>query len=134
MVSSVYRPTVERRPRTALGRCYHSPGPASSRQTVGRAEALQTGEPRALSNTGGPRKDRGKDTRRMTATEHCRTSPHLASLSATTSSSQRWRTPGRDRQAGGHWFEPSTAHSRKPLLAQGFPCFSVLKDPESLLC
>ena len=25
----------------------------------------------------------------------------------------------RDRQAGGHWFEPSTAH-RKPLLAQGF--------------
>jgi len=28
---------------------------------------------------------------------------------------QFWRTRGSPRQAGGHWFEPSTAHHRNPL-------------------
>jgi hypothetical protein len=29
-------------------------------------------------------------------------------------------TPARDRQAGGHWFEPSTAHSGKAPLGGAF--------------
>ena len=33
-----------------------------------------------------------------------------------------WLAPGRDRQAGGHWFEPSTAHRRQALLCRAF-CF-----------
>ena len=64
------------------------------------------------------RKDRGKNTRRTAASDDERGAPPSASLSRRDPHDHRRRSAERDRQAGGHWFEPSTAHFSPALLSQ----------------
>src|SRR5579864_3153004 len=51
----------------------------------------------------------------------------LREILAKTKNRNRWRTSRRDRQAGGHWFEPSTAHYERPANA-GFLFAALATD------
>jgi hypothetical protein len=46
-------------------------------------------------------------------------------LSRLASRAERVRTVAPTRQAGGHWFEPSTAHSGPPSHAAGNSCLTM---------
>src|SRR3954454_8930161 len=98
---------------------FDEPQPTASQTTKAIAAAMATRAP--MPTRGSVQEEAG---RWFTATKDrfrsCRVNParRAATITNPRAVSSVGRAPA--RQAGGHWFEPSTAHSENPLVPVGF--------------